>query len=80
MFFGQGDKDKVKKYVDEVFDKFDYDHSGELSYEGLHLTWFYGSFLTSVSLLPQVQNRTLSMHYCTVLITVFGVFIVETIY
>merc|ERR1712131_524698 len=33
MFFGQGDQAKVKKYVDEVFDKFDYDHSGELSYE-----------------------------------------------
>ena len=29
--------EKCKKYVDEVFDKFDYDHSGELSYEGLHL-------------------------------------------
>ena len=37
MFFGQGDQSKVKKYVDDVFDKFDYDHSGELSYEGLHL-------------------------------------------
>jgi len=33
MFFGQGDKAKVQKYVNEVFDKFDYDHSGELSYE-----------------------------------------------
>ena len=38
MFFGQGDKAKVQKYVNEVFDKFDYDHSGELSYEGLHLS------------------------------------------
>ena len=64
MFFGQGDKDKVKKYVDEVFDKFDYDHSGELSYEGLHLTWFYGSFLTSVSLLPQVVKIELCR--CTI--------------
>ena len=36
MFFGQGDKAAVQKYVNEVFDKFDYDHSGELSYEGLH--------------------------------------------
>ena len=34
MFFGQGDKAAVQKYVNEVFDKFDYDHSGELSYEG----------------------------------------------
>jgi len=33
MFFGQGDKAAVQKYVNEVFDKFDYDHSGELSYE-----------------------------------------------
>merc|ERR1711990_611735 len=33
MFFGQGDKAAVQKYVSEVFDKFDYDHSGELSYE-----------------------------------------------
>jgi len=33
MFFGHGDKEKVTKYVNEVFDKFDYDHSGELSYE-----------------------------------------------
>merc|ERR1711962_1409621 len=33
MFFGQGDKTKINKYVNEVFDKFDYDHSGELSYE-----------------------------------------------
>jgi len=33
MFFGEGDKEKVQKYVNEVFDKFDYDHSGELSYE-----------------------------------------------
>merc|ERR1711990_827209 len=33
MFFGQGDKAKVQQYVNEVFDKFDYDHSGELSYE-----------------------------------------------
>merc|ERR1711990_499594 len=33
MFFGQGGKAKVQKYVNEVFDKFDYDHSGELSYE-----------------------------------------------
>ena len=44
MFFGQGDKAKVQSYVNEVFDKFDYDHSGELSYEGLHLS---GSYLTS---------------------------------
>ena len=44
MFFGQGDKAKVQKYVNEVFDKFDYDHSGELSYEGLHLS---GSYLTA---------------------------------
>jgi len=33
MFFGKGDNVAVTKYVDEVFDKFDYDHSGELSYE-----------------------------------------------
>merc|ERR1711990_700917 len=33
MFFNQGDKAAVQKYVSEVFDKFDYDHSGELSYE-----------------------------------------------
>jgi len=33
MFFGQGDKEKITKYVDEVFEKFDYDNSGELSYE-----------------------------------------------
>ena len=64
MFFGQGDKDKVKKYVDEVFDKFDYDHSGELSYEGLHLNDFYGSFLTQVSLLTQVVKIELCR--CTI--------------
>ena len=34
MFFGAGKKEVAKKYVDDVFDKFDYDASGELSYEG----------------------------------------------
>lgn len=56
MFFGQGDKEAVQKYVNEVFDKFDYDHSGELSYEGLHLS---GSYLTSLtSLAPLVVQTT----------------------
>ena len=56
MFFGQGDKAAVQKYVNEVFDKFDYDHSGELSYEGLHLS---GSYLTSMtSSAPLVVQTT----------------------
>ena len=33
MFFGDGNNDVAKKYVDDVFDEFDYDASGELSYE-----------------------------------------------
>ena len=40
MFFGAGKKEVAKKYVDEVFDKFDYDASGELSYEGKHFHFF----------------------------------------
>ena len=34
MFFGASKSDRAKKYVDEVFDQFDVDNSGELSYEG----------------------------------------------
>lgn len=34
MFFGGAKSQRAKKYVDEVFDHFDVDNSGELSYEG----------------------------------------------
>ena len=34
MFFGGAKSARAKKYVDEVFDHFDVDNSGELSYEG----------------------------------------------
>ena len=34
MFFGPAKGERAKKYVDEVFDHFDVDNSGELSYEG----------------------------------------------
>ena len=34
MFFGGAKSERAKKYVDEVFDHFDADNSGELSYEG----------------------------------------------
>ena len=38
MFFGAAKGERAKKYVDEVFDHFDVDNSGELSYEGKDVT------------------------------------------
>lgn len=62
MFFGSAKSERAKKYASEVFDVFDVDNSGELSYEGTcHLEQCANSFF-SESIIHRVDVTRSGIH------------------